>query len=132
MAAPPGRIVSLVPSLTELLFALGAGDAVVAATRYCTEPPQRVATVVKVGGTKNPDLAAISALRPDLVIMNAEENRRDDFEALAARGLTVYVTEPKTVDDGARLIRRLGALVGCGEAGARLASAQEAGVAAVR
>jgi ABC-type Fe3+-hydroxamate transport system substrate-binding protein len=130
--APPGRIVSLVPSLTELLFALGAGDAVVAATRYCTEPPQRVAALAKVGGTKNPDLAAITALRPDLVVMNAEENRREDFEALAAQGLAVYVTEPKTVDDGIRLITRLGGLVGCREPGTRLAAAQEAGVAAVR
>jgi len=129
---PPRRIVSLVPSLTELLFALGAGDAVVAVTRYCTEPPHRVAAVAKVGGTKNPDLAAITALRPDLVVMNAEENRREDFEALAARGLAVYVTEPKTVDDGVRLITRLGALVGCGDTGTRLAAAQEAGVAAVR
>ena len=88
--------------------------------------------MTKVGGTKNPDLAAITALRPDLVVMNAEENRREDFEALAARGLVVYVTEPKTVDDGVRLIARLGALVGCGDTGARLAAAQEAGVAVVR
>jgi ABC-type hemin transport system substrate-binding protein len=129
---PPRRIVSLVPSLTELLFALGAGDAVVAVTRYCTEPPHRVAALAKVGGTKNPDLDAITALHPDLVVMNAEENRREDFEALVARGLAVYATEPKTVDDGVRLIARFGALVGCGDTGVRLAATQEAGVAAVR
>ena len=122
---PPRRIVSLVPSLTELLFELGAGDAMVGVTRYCTEPPHRVAAVAKVGGTKNPDLEAVAALRPDLVVMNAEENRREDFEALAARGLLVYVTEPKTVADGIRLIARLGALVGRGEVATRLAAAQQ-------
>jgi ABC-type Fe3+-hydroxamate transport system substrate-binding protein len=122
---PPRRIVSLVPSLTELLFELGAGDAMVGVTRYCTEPPHRVAAVAKVGGTKNPDLEAVAALRPDLVVMNAEENRRQDFEALAARGLAVYVTEPKTGADGIRLIARLGAVVGRGEVATRLAAAQQ-------
>jgi ABC-type Fe3+-hydroxamate transport system substrate-binding protein len=131
-ARPPRRIVSLVPSLTELLFALGAGDAVVGVTRYCTDPPARVAAIAKVGGTKNPDLDAIAAVRPDLVVMNAEENRREDFAALSASGFTILVTEPKTVDDGIRLIASLGAAVGRGEVGARLAAAQEAGVATVR
>jgi ABC-type hemin transport system substrate-binding protein len=131
-ASSPRRIVSLVPSLTELLVALGAGDALVGITRFCTEPAEYVSAVAKVGGTKNPDLEAIAALRPDLVVMNAEENRREDFDALEARGFAVFVNEPKTVDDGVRLIARLGAVVGRPEVGARLAAAQEAGVAAVR
>jgi len=125
LAAPPRRIVSLVPSLTELLFELGAGDAVIGVTRYCTEPPRRVAPLPKLGGTKNPDLEAVVALAPDLVVMNAEENRRADFEALAGRGVRVYVTEPKTVADGVRLIARLGALVGRAEIAGRLAAAQQ-------
>lgn len=128
----PRRIVSLVPSLTELLFALGAGDAVVGATRYCTDPPDRVGSLTKVGGTKNPDLEAVTALRPELVVMNDEENRREDFEALSASGLRVLVTGPRTVDDGIRLIATLGAAVGRADLGTRLAAAQEAGVAAVR
>jgi ABC-type Fe3+-hydroxamate transport system substrate-binding protein len=132
LAQPPRRIVSLVPSLTELLFALGVGDAVIGVTRYCTDPPARVACVPKVGGTKNPDLAAIATLRPDLVVMNDEENRREDFEALSASGLAVLVTGPKTVDDGVRVIASLAAVVGRPEVGVRLAAAQEAGVAAVR
>ena len=131
LGAPPRRIVSLVPSLTELLFALGAGDAVVGVTRYCTEPPARVAPLPKVGGTKNPDLAAVEALAPDFVVMNAEENRREDFEALAAAGLTVFVSESKTVADALALIPRLAAAVGHAEEGRRLVDAQEAGVAAV-
>src|SRR5436305_15307279 len=64
--------------------------------------------------------------------MNAEENRREDFTALAAAGLDVLVTEPKSVDDGVRLVATLGAAVGQGDLGARLARAQAAGVAAVR
>lgn len=121
--AAPQRIVSLVPSLTETLFAIGAGARVVAVTRYCEEPAAAVAAIPKVGGTKNPDLAGIQALAPDLVIMNAEENRREDFEALAAAGLTVFVTEPKTILDGIHSIAQLGELTGLAE-GAALAAAQ--------
>jgi len=129
---PPATIVSLVPSLTELLFALGAGDAVVGVTRYCTHPPAETARLPRLGGTKNPDLDAIVALRPGLVLMNAEENRREDFEALDARGLPIYVTEPKTVDDGIALNARLAEIVGRGAAGTALVQAQRDILAAVR
>jgi len=80
----PQRIVCLVLSLTETLFALGSGGRLVGVTRYCKEPAADVARLPKLGGTKNPELAAIRALAPDLVIMNAEENRRDGFAALFA------------------------------------------------
>src|SRR3954452_23697213 len=96
--APARRIVSLVPSLTECLFTLGAGDAVVGCTRYCTDPPERVRALPKVGGTKTADVDGVVALAPDVVIMNAEENRREHYDALTAAGLTIFVTEPKTVD----------------------------------
>lgn len=120
----PRRIVCLVPSLTETLFAIGAGPAVVGVTRYCEEPAAAVAALPKVGGTKNPDLAAVRDLAPDLVIMNAEENRREDFEALAAAGLRVFVTEPKTVADGVRSIAQLGDVSGRREQAAVLAAEQ--------
>lgn len=132
LAASPRRIVSLVPSLTETLFALGAGAAVVAVTRFCVEPADAVASLPKVGGTKNPDLAAIVALAPDLVVMNAEENRREDFETLVARGLACFVTEPKTVVDGIRTIARLGEAVGCAAAAHALTSEQTTRVESVR
>lgn len=122
------RIVCLVPSLTETLFAIGAGGDVVGVTRYCEEPVAAVASLPKLGGTKNPDLDGIRALTPDLVIMNAEENRREDFEALAAAGLAVFVTEPKTVADGIGVIATLGHLTGRDE-GATLARDQRARVA---
>src|SRR5262249_30801378 len=124
LVAEPQRIVSLVPSLTETLFAIGAGPAVVGVTRWCVEPAASVATVPKVGGTKNPDLARIAELAPDLVVMNAEENRREDFTALVDAGLTVFVTEPKTVADGVRSIVQLGELSGRIDRAARLAEEQ--------
>lgn len=109
---PARRVVSLVPSLTETLFALDAGDQVVGVTRYCVEPAGVVEPVAKVGGTKNPDLQAIRALRPDLVVVNAEENRRPDFEALVDSGLRVFVSYPERVVDTISLIERLASLVG--------------------
>lgn len=107
------RIVSLVPSLTETLFGLGCGDAIVGVTRYCTEPAGTVDRVEKVGGTKNPAIERICALQPDLVLVNAEENRKEDFEALERAGLRVFVTFPHHAGDIVGLIRRLGELTGC-------------------
>jgi ABC-type Fe3+-hydroxamate transport system substrate-binding protein len=103
----PRRIVSLVPSLTEALFALGLGARVVGVTEWCVHPAEAVAALPKVGGTKNPDLAAIRALRPELVIANREENKRQDVERLEAAGIAVWVTYPRTVADGVALLREL-------------------------
>lgn len=97
LARRPRRIVSLVPSLTEALFALGAGELVAGVTRYCEEPAAAVKHLPKVGGTKNPDLAAITALEPDLVIASSEENREVDVAALRAKGIAVYVSHYPTV-----------------------------------
>jgi len=119
---PAQRIVSLVPSLTETLFSLGVGSSLAAVTRFCTEPPAAIAAVVKVGGTKNPDVAAIVALRPDLVVVNAEENRRADFDALVEAGLRVFVSYPHRVADTAGLMERLGELVGAPARAAELAA----------
>jgi ABC-type Fe3+-hydroxamate transport system substrate-binding protein len=116
--AVPQRIVCLVPSITETLFALGAGDRVVGVTKYCTHPPLEVARITKVGGTKDPNLEAIRRLAPDVVICNEEENRYEDFAWLAAQGLPVYVTAPHTVADGITLIEKLGALLDCHAASA--------------
>ncbi len=107
---PPRRIVSLVPSLTEALFALGLGERVVGVTDWCVHPADGVAPLPKVGGTKNPDLGAIAALRPDLVIANREENTRRCVENLERRGLRVWVTYPRTVREGAQLLREIAAL----------------------
>jgi ABC-type Fe3+-hydroxamate transport system substrate-binding protein len=104
------RIVSLVPSLTEALFALGLGGRLVGVTEWCVHPREEVARLPKVGGTKTPDLTAIRALAPDLVIANREENRRRDVERLEASGIRVWVTYPRTVREGAELLRELAEL----------------------
>ena len=129
LSAVPRRIVSLVPSITEILFALGVGDAVAGCTIYCTEPAEGVAAKARVGGEKNPALDAIRALGADLVIANVEENLREHVEALRGWGIPVYVTYPRTVAEGIRLVRELGVLTGAAERGAAIAAALESDLA---
>jgi ABC-type Fe3+-hydroxamate transport system substrate-binding protein len=118
----PARVVSLVPSLTELVCALGAAARLVGVTRYCTDPPDVVARLPRVGGTKNPDRDEIRALRPDVVLVNGEENRREDFERLAAGGMALFVSFPTGVAEAARSVERLGQLLGAETAARALAS----------
>jgi ABC-type Fe3+-hydroxamate transport system substrate-binding protein len=99
VSRPPGRVVSLVPSMTESLFDLNLGSRLVGVTDYCVRPAEGVANLARVGGTKNPDVNRIVGLQPDLVIANQEENRREDVEALQAAGVPVWVTFPRTVAD---------------------------------
>ncbi|HVG24111.1 MAG TPA: helical backbone metal receptor [Thermoanaerobaculia bacterium] len=106
------RVVSLVPSLTETLFDLGAGADVVGITDYCIFPPDL--RLPRVGGTKNPRVDEIRALRPDGVYMNMEENLRRHADAIAEFA-RVDVSEPKSVDDVAALIARLGDAHGCAD-----------------
>jgi ABC-type Fe3+-hydroxamate transport system substrate-binding protein len=120
LAHTPRRVVSLVPSLTETLFALGCGDAIVGVTRYCTEPAGKVERIERVGGTKNPDVARIAALQPDLVLLNAEENRKEDFGALEGSNLNVFVSFSRRARDVLQLLRRLGELMGAAAAAMRL------------
>ncbi|MBX3086495.1 MAG: ABC transporter substrate-binding protein [Anaerolineae bacterium] len=100
----PQRVISLVPSVTESLFDLNLGDRVIGVTDYCTRPEDTVNNIPRVGGTKNPDIERIKLLRPDLVIMNTEENRREDAEALTAAGLAVWETGPRTVKEAIELL----------------------------
>ncbi|MER6096312.1 helical backbone metal receptor [Streptomyces sp. NPDC001728] len=105
----PIRVVSLVPSLTEAV-AVTAPDVLVGATDWCVRPAGL--DVVRVGGTKNPDVPAILALRPDLVLANEEENRAPDLAALRAAGTELLVTEIRTLDQGLRELERV--LAACG------------------
>ncbi len=104
LTAPASRIVSLVPSLTEALAA-SAPDRLVGATDWCTHP--RGLDVARVRGTKNPDLAAIRALSPDLVVANKEENRELDVRRLRDAGVTVWVTRIETVPESLDAMSRL-------------------------
>ena len=99
------RVVSLVPSVTETLLAWGVEP--VAVTRFCEQP-----SLLQVGGTKNPHVAAIVSLRPDLVVVDEEENRREDADALAAAGLDVHVTAVRSLDDVEPMLSALATAVG--------------------
>ena len=101
---PANRVVSLVPSLTETL-AVARPEAVVGATDWCTHPADLGAR--RVRGTKNPDIAAIVDLQPDLVLANREENRRIDVDRLRAAGLRVWVTDIDSVGAALASIERL-------------------------
>ncbi|MFE7190862.1 helical backbone metal receptor [Kitasatospora sp. NPDC057541] len=107
---PVRRVVSLVPSLTEAVAASAKG-LLAGATDWCSHPAGL--DVPRIGGTKNPDVARITALAPDLVIANDEENRRPDLDALRAAGLPVWVTDIRTLDQAFRSLDRL-LTVGCG------------------
>ena len=116
------RIVSLVPSLTETLVDFGLASSVVGRTRWCTEPSGVVETIEAVGGTKNPDVARIVALAPDLVLVNKEENRLEDYRAFESAGLRVHVTDPSTVVEAAAMLEELGEVCGVSDAGRSLAA----------
>jgi ABC-type Fe3+-hydroxamate transport system substrate-binding protein len=101
---PARRVVSLVPSLTESVAATRPG-ALAGATQWCTHPADL--DVPRVRGTKNPDIAAIVGLRPDLVLANQEENRKLDVERLRAAGVPVWVTVIRSVDEALSSMRRM-------------------------
>ncbi|WP_392543081.1 helical backbone metal receptor [Oryzobacter telluris] len=107
LAGPVRRVVSLVPSLTEALAAT-CPELLVGATDWCTHPADLDDRgVTRVRGTKNPDLAAVAALRPDLVVTNKEENRELDVRRLRERGVAVWVTDIETVPASIASMRRL-------------------------
>ncbi|HKK52211.1 MAG TPA: helical backbone metal receptor [Myxococcota bacterium] len=101
------RIVSLVPSLSEALVALGLGDRLVGVTEYCVEPPGAFDGLPRLGGTKDADVEAIASCEPDLVLANQEENTARVVRRLAQRGIDVRVTYPRTVREGVRLLSEL-------------------------
>lgn len=109
---PPQRIVSLVPSDTETLFALGVGDRVVGRTLYCVEPAGRVEEIPICGGTKDIDVTTVAELRPDLIICNQEENARSQLEKLARNGHQLFVSFPRRAADGIALMARLARILG--------------------
>ncbi len=104
LAGPARRVVSLVPSLTEALAAT-CPDRLVGATDWCTHPADL--DVTRVRGTKNPDLAAVADLGPDLAVANKEENRELDVRRLRERGVAVWVTDIETVPQALASMRRL-------------------------
>lgn len=103
----PRRIISLVPSLTELLYDLGLSDKLVGITKFCIHPPQIRESKIHIGGTKNLNIELIKTLQPDLIIANKEENTKEQVEELC-RSFRVYISDIATLDDVYEMIHDLG------------------------
>ena len=112
LRSPPRRVVSLVPSDTLSVAALGCAGALVGRTDYCELPGDVVARLPSLGGTKNPRLDEVCALQPDLVLANQEENTRSDLEELGRRGVRVFISFPRRVAAGLAHLARLARLLG--------------------
>lgn len=110
----PERIISLVPSQTELLHDLGLGDRVVGITKFCIHPDAWFRSKARVGGTKQVDLDKVRALKPDLIIGNQEENSREDIEALE-REFPVWMSDVRDLDGALEMTRRVGELTATGD-----------------
>ncbi|WP_299872936.1 ABC transporter substrate-binding protein [uncultured Cocleimonas sp.] len=111
LAVKPIRIVSLVPSQTELLFDLGLDEEVVGITKFCTDPEDKVKSVRKVGGTKKFNFDVIAELKPHLIIGNKEENYEEGINQLK-QDYPVWMSDIVTLDDALEMIRQIGVLVG--------------------
>lgn len=116
------RVISLCPSLTELVCELGYGRELIACTKFCVHPERRVRKLLKVGGTKDPRINDIIALSPDVVLMNDEENRREDYEALTEKGVDCYSTMPRTIAETANMVRSIAAILGGSPKGEEIAA----------
>lgn len=108
---PPQRIISLVPSQTELLYYLGLQQQIVGITKFCTHPAGKINHVVKIGGTKQLDIKLIQSLNPDLIIANKEENEHAQVQELMT-AYPVYVSDPHNLDSALKMITDVGLLTG--------------------
>ena len=109
---PAREVVSLVPSITELVCSMRLGSRLVGVTKFCVEPAEIVTPIRKVGGTKNPDVERIIRLNPQLVLANREENTEEDVLALREAGLNVYVSEVRTAEEAQAEVDKIGRLLG--------------------
>jgi iron complex transport system substrate-binding protein len=119
---PAQRVVSLAPSITESLFALGAGFQVVGVTDYCNYPSE-AKLKTRVGGMTTPSIETIAALRPDLILVSMEGNLREDFSNLTALGVPVAVTNPRSLEGIYASLTMLGKLTGHADSAAHLIAA---------
>ncbi|NOQ72427.1 MAG: ABC transporter substrate-binding protein [Crocinitomix sp.] len=125
LANTPKRIVSLVPSQTELLYYLGCDDQVVGITKFCIHPNEWFRNKTRVGGTKNVSFDKLAALKPDLIIANKEENSKEDLDRLMA-DYPVYMSDIFNVEDACEMIEDVGEMVGRHAAAIELASIVQA------
>ena len=129
-SAPPQRIVSLTPALTEILFAVGAGDRVVGVTQYC-DFPKEAQTRAKVGGYINPSVEAVLALKPDLVVVSPGPGNRDAALAMRRGGLRVESFQAETLEDSLAAIEAVARAAGVEKEGKELAARVRARLDAV-
>ena len=115
------RIVSLCPSLSELVFDLGLGQDLVGITKFCIHPAAGLAGIEKLGGTKDPKVERIIALAPDIVLLNREENRIEDAERLEQAGLRCHVSMPRSVGETAAMVRSIASALERAPEGERIA-----------
>jgi len=132
LGAAPQRIVSLVPSQTELLFDLGLGERIVGVTKYCIHPKKEVRRKEKVGGTKDFELEKIAALQPDLIIGNKEENEEKGIEALKKAGFPVWMSDIYTLADALRMISEIGRITDTVQKAQTLSAALKMGFKALK
>lgn len=126
----PQRIVSLAPNLTEIVYAVGAGDKMVGVTTYC-DYPAAARNVEKVGDTLKPNLERIIALQPDIVLVSTASQLESFTKQLEAQNIAVYVTQPRTLDDVLRSITDIADLLGQRGSGENLANELLARIEAV-
>jgi iron complex transport system substrate-binding protein len=131
LPGPPQRIVSLDPSVTEVLYAIGAQDMLVGVTDFCDYPPE-ASRKPHVGDMLNPNLETLVTLKPDLVVATRAGNRKETIDQLARLRVPVYLVDPVTVRDMLKLVTDLGDLTGHREAAVALVKELERRVAGVR
>lgn len=129
--ASPARIVSMAPSVTEILFAVGAGDRVVGVSDHCNDPPE-ARSRRRIGGLINPDLETIASLRPDLVVATTAGNYLDDAERIERLGIPVFTLGSRSLEDVLSSLEEAGRLVGAPQRGASLASSLRGRIGAAR
>ncbi len=127
----PQRIVSLVPSQTELLCDLGLETEVVGITKFCIHPERWFREKARIGGTKDVKPERVAALQPDLILANKEENVREQIETLSGIA-PVWVSDIQTLEDALEMIRQVGALTGKPAKGAEISGNIAAGFASLR
>jgi len=110
LSTPPQRIISLVPSQTELLFDLGLKTKVIGITKFCIHLQEEIIPITKIGGTKKFDFEAIEVLKPDLIIGNKEENYQEGIEWLEKK-YPVWMSDIYTLEDSLEMMQRLGAIL---------------------
>lgn len=126
----PQRVISLVPSQTELLYDLGLGDRVIGITKFCIHPDQWFRQKTRVGGTKNLHLETIQRLQPDLILANKEENSREQVESLQST-LPVWTSDIQNLPQALDMIKQVGIITDCHEQAISLLSQIKEGFASM-